>query len=208
MKIRREFLVYEKNYRLTQKAVNRLYDTTLTPEIRSRRLQQGLENIPPRVGVGWKPMLPIPIEGALTSPISTYINFAWAEINKTSGRVTIVNMLSSCLVPGPTTLKDFESLYKRLFPSFAISVLFSTGSSTLENLHAVYSIYNSINILYDTVKDFVIINCFARKRLDDDKDKGKLIFPIGHLNWIVNLGESGLSIDVNHWKTGGQPLTQ
>ena len=41
-------------------------------------------------------------------------------MKKTPDRKTIIKILSACVRSGPTALKDFESLYKRLYPSFAI----------------------------------------------------------------------------------------
>ena len=73
----------------------------------------GLEKILPRQGGGCKPTLPIVIEDRLlvATAISSFINLACAEMNKTPDRLIIAKILTSCLVPGPTTLKDFESLY-------------------------------------------------------------------------------------------------
>ena len=115
------------------KEVNRLFDTALTPILIRRRVKNGLSSIPPRQGGGRKPSLPIQIEAAIVNTISKYTNLAYAEMKKTPDRVTVVKMLSLCLKGGLTTLKDFESLYKQLYPSVVINVSITTGSSTLEN---------------------------------------------------------------------------
>ena len=130
------------------------------------------------------------------------------EMKKTPDRKTIVKMLSSCLKHGPTTLNFFENLYKRLHPSFAISGSITTGSSALESRRAVYTTYNNINIWFDTLKEFLITNCFARKRVEEEEVEGELVFLSGQLNITVNLNESGLSLDDNHSKTGGRLSTQ
>ena len=103
--------------------VNRIEDTSLTPETARRWLELGLEAVPHRfLGGGQKLTLPVPIEGALTTTISNYIKLACSQMNKTPDRVTMVELLKYCLEPGPSALKDFENLYKRSYPSFAISV--------------------------------------------------------------------------------------
>ena len=98
-------------------------------------------------------------------------------------------------------------MYKRLYPSFAVTVSITTESTALENCRAVYTTHNNINIWFDTLKDFLINNGFARKRLGDEDGEGELIFPVGQMNRIVNLDESGLTLDGNHSKTGGRSST-
>ena len=188
--------------------VNRLYDTSLTPETSYRRLKLGLEAIPSRLGRGQKPTLPVPIDGALATTISSYIKLACSQMNKIPNRVTIVGLLKSCLEPGSSALKDFENLFKRLYPSFAINVSITTGSTALEIRRAVCTTYNNINIWFDTLKAFLVNNGFTRNRLDDEDGEGELVFPVGQLNCIVNLDESGLILDGNHSKTGGQSSTR
>ena len=128
----------------------------------------------------------------------------------TPDRVTVIKLLSLCLKGGPMTLKDFESLYKRLYPSFPKNVSITTGSSTIENRRAVYTTCNNINIWFDTLKEFLITNGFARNKAVEEEEevKGELVFLLGQLNRIVNLDESGLTLDGNHSKSGGRSSTR
>ena len=123
-------------------------------------------------------------------------------MKKTPDRITIVKMLSSRFKGGSTTLKDFESLYKRLYPSFAISISITTGSPAFENRQAIYTTYNNINIWFDTLKEFLITNGFARKTVEEE-----LVFLPGQLNRIMDLGASGLPLDDNRSKTGERSST-
>ena len=179
----------------------------MTPETTHRRLKHGLETVPPRLG-GGKPTLPVAIEGALATAISTYIELACVQMNKTLDRVTIVGLLKSCLEPGPSVLKDFDNLYKRLYPSFAVTGSITTGTTALENRRAIYTTYNNINIWFDTLKDFLVNNGFAKKRRGDENGEGELIFPVRQLERIVTLDESDLTLDNNHSKTGGWSSTR
>ena len=58
--------------------------------------------------------------------------------------------------------------------------------------------YNNLNVWFDTLKEFLITKGFARKRLDGEDDgEGELVFFPGQLNCILNLDESGLTLNGN-----------
>ena len=85
-------IMYERehlpiNYRQTVvsvvEEVNRFYATSLNAETVRRRLRNGLQNVPPRIGGGRKPVLPLAIEGATINAITLYINLACSEMKKT-----------------------------------------------------------------------------------------------------------------------------
>ena len=186
--------------------INRLYNTSLNARTVRRRIRKGLENIPPRQGR--KGLLPVPIETALVKGISSFIGLACAEQKKTPTRKELVEKISSCLRDGPTTLSNFEKLYKKLYLSFSTDVTVVSGSSSLEHRRAVYTTYNNLNIWFDTLKELLISKGFARKRIDNEDGEGELVFFPGQLNRILNLDESALTLDGNQTKSGGRSSTR
>ena len=105
-------------------------------------------------------------------------------------------------------MTDFNHLYKRLYPSIANNVTITTGNTEIESRRAIFITYNNINIWFDTLKEYLVRNCFARLKVDGEDGEGELIFLPGQLNRILNLDESGLTLDGNHSKTGGRPSTR
>lgn len=102
-------------------------------------------------------------------------------------------------------LQVFELVYNRLYPGFVCNGSVTTGSSLLENCRVVYTTYNNINVWFDTLKEFLTTNGFARNK-QEDGDR-EWVFFRGQLNRILNLDESGLMLDSNQSKSGGKSST-
>ena len=153
-------------------------------------------------------MLPKLIEDALTDAISSFVGLACAEQQKTPNRKMLINLISNCVGSGPCLLQDFESLYNRLYPGFACNISVTSGSSSLENRRAIYTTYNNINVWFDTLKQFLTTKGFARNKRENEEGDGELVFFPGQLNRILNLDESGLTLDGNQSKSGGRSSTR
>ena len=82
--------------------IDRLYNAALNPSTVRRPIRLGLENVPPRMGNGRKPLLLDAIEAALVNVIFSFVGLACAEQKKTPNRKSLINVLSSCLEEGPT----------------------------------------------------------------------------------------------------------
>ena len=98
--------------------------------------------------------------------------------------------------------------YRKLYPGFATNITVTTGNSSLENRGAMYTAYSNLNVWFDTLKEFLITKAFARERLDGENGEGELVFFPGQLNRILNLDESGLTLDGNQSKSGGRSSTR
>ena len=114
----------------------------------------GLEKVPPKRGR--KHLLPAIIEVALVDAISSFIGLAYAEQKKIPTRKEVIGMMSSCLREGPTSLHNYEVLYKRLYHRFSTDVVIVSGPLSIEHQRAVYTTYNNLYTWFDTLKEFLI----------------------------------------------------
>ena len=112
--------------------VNSLYHTSLSAETVRRHIRSGNENIAPRPGGGRKPSLPPLMDQALVNAVTSFIGLGCAEMQQQPRRKSVIEKLRSCLSVGPCMLKDYESLYKRLYPLFASDIQVVTGHSKIE----------------------------------------------------------------------------
>ena len=186
--------------------VNKLYSTDILPDTVRRRMRKGMTNVP--LGNGRKPLLPPVIESALVEALGTYVNLACAEMEKQPARRDMIDKLSSCLENGPTAVSDYESLYKRLYKGFAKDVEVISGNSKIEERRAIWTTYNNINTWFNTLRYNLIHLGFARIKVETDVEEGELFFYPGQLNRIVNLDESGLTLDGNNSLSGGRSSTR
>ena len=172
------------------------FTTHLYPDTVRRRLQTGMGNTP--LGNGCKPLLPSLIEQALVDAMSSYINLACVEMEKQPQQKHMIAKLSSCLKGGPMLLQDYKVLYKRLYKGFATNVKIISGGSNIEERRVMWTTYNNINMWFG----------FARVKLGTEPGEGELVFFPNQLNCILNLDESGLSLDGNHSLCSGRSSTR
>ena len=122
----------------------------------------------------------------------------------------MIAKLSSCLQDSPTLLRIYAALYKRLYKGFASNVKVVSGSSKIEERRVIWTNYNNINVWFNTLRDNLIVMGFARVKFEAEAGKGgELVFFPGQLNCILNLDESGHSLDGNHsLSAGGRSSTR
>ena len=64
--------------------------------------------------------------------------------------------------------------------------------------------YNNVNTWFNTPKDTLVAKGFARVKQENEILEGELVFFPGQLNQIINLDESGLTLDGNGSQAGGR----
>ena len=157
---------------------------------------------------GRKPLLSPLIEQALVDAMGSYINLGCVEMEKQPQRKNMIAKLSSCLKGGPMLLQDDEVLYKRLYKGFATNVKVINGGSKIEERRVMWTTYNNINTRFNTLRDNLIEMGIARVKLGAEPGEGELVFFPNQLKRILNLDESGLSLDGNHSLCGGRSSTR
>ena len=114
---------------------NKIYNTSILPDTVRLQLQKGITFAP--LGNGRKPLLPLLIEQALVDAVGSYINLACVEMDKQPQRKDMIVKLSSCLEDGPTLLRDYEALHKRLYKGFATNVQVISSISKIEEQRVI-----------------------------------------------------------------------
>ena len=92
-------------------------------------------------------------------------------------------------------------------PTFAEHLKVANSETKIEERRLKWTTYNDINTWFNTLKDTLVANGFARMKRDDEIAEGELVFFPGQLNRIINLDESGLTLDGNGSQAGGRPST-
>ena len=82
-----------------------------------------------------------------------------------------------------------------------------TGNSRVEARRVKWTTYRNLNMWFDTLKEVLVENGFAKYRNEDDDGEGELVYFPNKLNHILNLDESGLTLDENGSLSGGQDST-
>jgi len=99
-------------------------------------------------------------------------------------------------------------LYKRLYPSFAHKVEVVTGNSRVEARRVKWTTYHNLNMWFDTLKEVLVKNGCAKYRNEGDDGEGELVYLPNKLNHILNLDESGLTLDQTGSLSGGRDSTR
>eukprot|EP00536_Pseudo-nitzschia_multiseries_P011669 jgi/Psemu1/29661/gm1.29661_g len=153
------------------------------------RVNNGVE-VPPRKGR--PPILPPAVEEALASTaMETLTLLTSAEMLEKPNQKEMVQRLKACLKDGPCCLKDYVSLFNQMPAKYAHSIEASTQNTQLEERRAVWE--------------------FSRLPTAEEKGnghKGELVFLPGQLHRIVNVDETGLTLDGTGSKSGGRPVTE
>eukprot|EP00532_Pseudo-nitzschia_australis_P014725 CAMPEP_0168277748 /NCGR_PEP_ID=MMETSP0141_2-20121125/19413_1 /TAXON_ID=44445 /ORGANISM="Pseudo-nitzschia australis, Strain 10249 10 AB" /LENGTH=178 /DNA_ID=CAMNT_0008220255 /DNA_START=155 /DNA_END=691 /DNA_ORIENTATION=+ len=178
-----------------------MYNTEWKADTIRRRISDGTECVVPRKGP--RRQLHESIEKALIDAITSFINLACSEMDVQPRRKIIIHKLTLCLEGGPTMLKNYVALYKQLYPSFAHKVKVVTGNSRVEARQVKWTTYHNLNMWFDTLKEVLVKNGFAKYRNEDDNREGELVYFPNQLNRILNLDESGLTLDENGSLSGG-----
>ena len=172
--------------------VNKLYNISILPDTVRRQLQKGITFA--TLGNGPKSLLPPLIEQALVGAMSSYINLACAEMDKQPQQKDMIAKLSSFLEDGPTLLRDYEILYKRLYKGFVSYVQVISGNSKIEEWRVIWTTFNNFNTWFNTLRNNIIAMGFDRVRLEIGAGEGELILLPGQLNRTLNLDELGLTL--------------
>eukprot|EP00532_Pseudo-nitzschia_australis_P013819 CAMPEP_0168210622 /NCGR_PEP_ID=MMETSP0140_2-20121125/3272_1 /TAXON_ID=44445 /ORGANISM="Pseudo-nitzschia australis, Strain 10249 10 AB" /LENGTH=775 /DNA_ID=CAMNT_0008137243 /DNA_START=1493 /DNA_END=3820 /DNA_ORIENTATION=- len=188
------------------KRVNEMYNTNWKLDTIRRRLRDGTENTVPRKGR--KKQLPEFIEKSLSDAIVSFINLGCSEMKDQTRRTDIIEKLTLCIEGGPGTLTNFPELYRRLYPSFANDVVVVTGNSRVEARRVKWTTYHNLNMWFDTLKEVLVKNGFAKYRNEGDDGEGELVYLPNKLNHILNLDKSGLTLDQTGSLSGGRDSTR
>eukprot|EP00536_Pseudo-nitzschia_multiseries_P018653 jgi/Psemu1/56621/gm1.56621_g len=81
----------------------------------------------------------------------------------------------------------------------------------MEERRATYGTHKNINEWFTTLKEFFLEMGFARLPTKEEVaggHEGELYFPPEQLQRIINVDETGLSLDTTTTKSGGRPVTQ
>ena len=107
-------------------------------------MRKGIDNSP--LGNGRKPFLPPLIESALVEEMGSYINLVCAEMEKQPKQKDMIDKLSCCLVNDPMFLRDYQSLYKRMYKCLQMKSKLSAVIPRLKN-GGLYGLRTTILIL-------------------------------------------------------------
>eukprot|EP00536_Pseudo-nitzschia_multiseries_P000250 jgi/Psemu1/546/gm1.546_g len=189
-------------------AVNRMNNTNISVNTLKWRVNNGVE-APPRKGR--PPILPPAVEEALATAMETLTLLTSAEMLEKPNRKEMVQRLQACLKDGPCCLKDYVSLFNRMQAKYAHTIEVSTQNTQLEERRAVWATRNNINDWFKNLKKLLIEKQFARLPTAEEKGnghEGELVFLPGQLHRIVNVDETGLTLDGTGSKSGGRPVTE
>ena len=152
---------------------------------------------------GTKGSIPPRAYKALCGAFESYVKLSAVDGDVDITRPTLTKLVNTCINKMPDEKRLRRNLLERIQNDLAGTIDIGLPS-LVEKRRETWTTHTNVKTWFDSLSEFFVHYGFA-ERVENNSTVGEICFLKGQTDRIVNLDESGLSLDNTDSKTGGRP---